>query len=139
MRFKFLEHTADVKFRAFGKTLEETFANSALAMFNSMFNGKIKEKIKERIKVNGKDLESLQYNFLEELLILFDSKEFFLAKVKNIKINQYKNKEYKLEAEVSGDKAENYKLIHDVKAVTYNEMFIKKEKDNYVAQVVVDV
>ena len=29
-RFKFLEHTADVKFQAFGNNLEEVFENSAL-------------------------------------------------------------------------------------------------------------
>ena len=30
-RYKFLAHTADAKFQAFGETLEEAFGNAALA------------------------------------------------------------------------------------------------------------
>ncbi len=133
-KFKFLEHTADIKFQAFGKTMEEVFENSALAMFNSMFDGKVKEKKKFKIKVKGKNSESLLYNFLEEFLFLLDSKNFFLSKIKNIKI-----KDDELMAEVSGDNVENYEVHLDVKAVTYNEMFVKKNTDGWVVQVVLDV
>ncbi|MFH1501297.1 MAG: archease [archaeon] len=133
MKFKFLEHTADIKFRAFGKSLEEVFENAALAMFNSMYGGKVKSNIKRKIKVSGKDNESLLYNFLEEFLFLLDSENFFLSTVKvKIKGNE-------LQAEVVGDKARNYEVHLDVKAVTYNEMFVKKEKLKYVCQVVLDV
>ncbi|MGB2763781.1 MAG: archease, partial [Candidatus Aminicenantaceae bacterium] len=30
-RYRFLEHTSDAKFQAFGNTLEEAFCNAALA------------------------------------------------------------------------------------------------------------
>jgi SHS2 domain-containing protein len=134
--FKFLEHTADIKFQAFGKNIEEVFKNSALAMFNSMFEGKVKKNKSFKINVKGKDFENLLYNFLEELLFLFDSENFFFANVQNIKIDK---KNFKLTAEIFGDGAENYEIHLDVKAITYNEMFIKKEKDNWIAQVVLDV
>jgi len=134
MKFKFLEHTADIKFQAFGKNLEEVFANSALAMFNSMFNRKVKKTEKFNVEAEGKDNESLLYNFLEELIILFDENQFFISGVEKIKI-----KDGKLQAKVVGDKAENYKISLDVKAITYNEMFVKKIKDKFVAQVVLDV
>lgn len=142
MKFKFLEHTADMKFQAFGKTLEEAFENAALAMFNVMYEGKVNTEIRKKIKVEGKDIESLLYNFLEELLFLLDTKNFFLSKVK-VKINKIKienNKEnFKLEAELSGDEARNYEISLDVKAVTYNEMFVKKQDKVYICQVVLDV
>jgi len=134
MKFKFLEHTADVKFQAFGNSLEEVFENSALAMFNSMYDGKVKKKITKRIKIEGKDNESLLYNFLEELLFLFDSEGFFLSEIKSLKI-----KEGNLEAEIVGDKDENYEIHIDVKAITYNEMFVKQEEKKWVSQVVLDV
>jgi SHS2 domain-containing protein len=133
-KYKFLEHTADIKFQAFGNSLEEVFENSALAMFSSMFSGKVEEKIEEKIEVKGNDNENILYNFLEELLFLFDRKGFFLSKIKNLKI-----KGNKLTAELLGDKAKNYEISIDAKAVTYNEMFIKKIKDTFVAQVVIDV
>lgn len=134
MKFKFLEHTADVKFQAFGKSVEEVFENSALAMFSAMSDEKVEKKIKKKISAEGKDYESLLYNFLEELLFLFDSEGFFWGGVEKIKI-----KDNKLTATVVGDKAENYELNIDIKAVTYNDMFVRKEKDKWIAQVVLDV
>jgi SHS2 domain-containing protein len=134
--FKFLEHTADIKFQAYGKDIEEAFENSALAMFNSMYNSKIKDKEKFKIIVQGKDFESLLYNFLEELLFLLDSKNFFLSKIKNIKINK---RRLKLEAEILGDDAKNYPISLNVKAITYNQMFVKKQENKWITQIVLDV
>jgi len=136
MKYKYLEHTADIKFQAFGKTVEEMFKNSALAMFNSMYEGKVKKTIKKSIQVKGKDFEALLYNFLEELLFLMDSEDFFLSSIKNLKINQEKKT---LKTEIFGDKAENYKIHIDVKAITYNSMFVKKIKNKWIAQAVLDV
>lgn len=134
-KFIFLEHTADVKFQAFGKDIEEAFSNSALALREVMTEkSKIKGKIKKKIIVKGKDKEKLLYNFLEEFLILFDSEGFVLSKIKKIKI-----KDEKLEAEVIGDNAKNYKFSNSVKAITYNQMFVKQEKGKWIVQVVIDV
>jgi len=139
-KFKFLEHTADVKFQAFGSSIERAFENSALAMFNSMYDGRVLRKIKKRIKVRGKDFENLLYNFLEELLFLLDSKNFFLSSCK-VKIDEEK---LKLDASLEGDKASNYKISLDVKAVTYNSMFVRQEgktkkTKKFITQVVLDV
>ena len=135
MKFKFLEHTADVKFRAFGKDIEEMFENSALALKETIAPKiKVKNKIKKRFKIEGKDNEAFLYNFLEEFLFLLDAENFLLNKVK---VRFVKSK--KLEVEVWGDKASNYKFTNDVKAVTYNEMFVKHENGKWVAQVVLDV
>jgi len=132
-RFKFLKHTADIKFQAFGKTLNEAFENSALATFNSINEEEIKTGIKKNIKVSGKDNESLLYNFIEELLFLFETEHFFLSKIK-VKITGGE-----LSAELNGDKTENYEAHVHIKAVTYSEMIVKKVKDKWVCQVVLDV
>ncbi len=136
-KFKFLEHTADVQFQAFGKTVEEMFGNASLAMFNSMHEGKVKAKKMAKIKASGKDYESLLYNFLEELLVLFDGEGFFLSKVKNLKIKKWDG--FKLEAEVVGDDAKNYEMHIAVKAITYHSMFVKQQGKTWVCQVVLDV
>jgi len=136
-KFKYLEHTADIKFQAFGKTLEEAFKNAALATFKAMYDGKVKEKKKIKFKVSGKDPEALLYNFLEEILFYFDSEGFMPGKIKNLKI--IKKKGYALSAEVSGDNIKDYETHTHIKAVTYSEMFIKKVKDKWIVQVVLDV
>jgi SHS2 domain-containing protein len=137
-KFKFLEHTADVKFQAFGKTLEECFKNSAIALKKTIFEDKTKEKKEMKIEVKGKDLESLLYNFLEEILYFLEADNFLLNKIKSIKIDK---KEKKLLAVVVGDKASSYNFTNPVKAITYNEMFVKQQKQgkSWIAQVVLDV
>ncbi|MBI2045435.1 archease [Candidatus Pacearchaeota archaeon] len=134
MKFKFLPHTADVKFQAYGKTLEEVFENSVLALINRICSDKIESREKIKFKVKGRDLEALMYNFLEEFLYLVDAKQFLASEVK-VKI---KNKK-ELEAEILGDSSEEYALEMHIKAITYNEMFVKEISGKWVAQVVLDV
>lgn len=135
MKYRFLNHTADIKFNAYGKSINEVFENSALAMYNSMYSGKIKYKIKKNFSVKGKDLESLMYSFLEELLILFDSENFIASRI-NVKVDE---KKLTLKCAAYGDTTTNYKIGLTIKAVTYNSMFIKKTRTGYISQVVLDV
>jgi len=87
MKYKFLEHTADIKFQAFGKTIEKAFENSAYALQEVMTKKiKIKPVIKKKIEVKGRDKEALLYNFLEEFLFLLDSENFVLSKINKINI-----------------------------------------------------
>ena len=142
MKYKFLPHTADIKFQAFGEGLEDCFKSASYALKDIICKDKIKNIKREKISVKGKDFESLLYNFLEEFLVLFDSEGFVLGRVDKIKINvKNKGKKLELDAEVLGDKAENYEIEGHVKAITYSEMFVKLDdkKKKYVCQVVVDV
>jgi len=140
MKYKFLKHTADIKFRAYGKKLEEVFENSGLAMFEAMHFVNIKKVQERKIKVRGKDIENLLYVFLEELLVLLDSDDFVFsgAEIKIIHKEKGDGKFY-LEGEIFGDDASNYQSGSAVKAVTYNEMFVKKIDREWVCQVVLDV
>lgn len=140
MKYKFLEHTADVKFQAFGKTLEEAFSNAAIAMFEVIVKTeKIEKKLTKKIETEATDKESLLYKWLEELLFLLDTEFFMLNSVKNMKITK-KGEKYNLKAEVVGDKfKDKYERYGAVKAVTYNEMFVKEKKGKAVVQVVLDI
>jgi len=136
MRFRFFSHTADLKFRAYGENLNETFANALYATMSSLTKAKIRPAKKFKVKVAGRNFESLLYNFLEEILFLIDSQNFFVSEIRNLKIDE---KNFQLSAELYGDDGENYEIFSTVKAVTYNEMFVKKFKDRWVAQVVLDI
>ena len=137
-QYEFLEHTADVKFRAYGKTLEEAFSNAALATSAVMTDvKKIKGKIEKTIAVQSKTKESLLYDFLEKLLYLLDTESFIASKVKSLKIK--KGKAFKLIATVIGDNADGYDVHPYIKAVTYNDMLIKEEKGKVTIQVVHDI
>jgi SHS2 domain-containing protein len=134
-KFKFLEHTADMKFQAFGKNENELFENSVLAL-KEVICGKIKvkKKIKKEIEVKGKDWESLLYNFLEEVIFLLDTENFLISKVK---IRERIG--FRIKATLYGDRVSDYKFTNNVKAVTYNEMFVGQIGKIWECQVVIDV
>ena len=136
MKYKYLPHTADAKFKAFGKDIDEVFVNSALAMFNILGDtSKVKSKKNKKIKIKSGNYEQLLYDFLEELLFLFETEKLFLHDVKDLKINE----DFSLNATIVGDNLGNYDLKGDIKAVTYNDMKIRKTNKGYEAVVVVDI
>ena len=121
-RFVFLEHMADIKFKAFGISLAETFENAAVAFSKYVSaNEKLKSNKKKTIKLKAADNEALLYSFLDELIYLVDAENFIVtsAKVKIEKNN--------LKASLLGANTKNLKLNH-VKAATYAEMYIRKIK-----------
>ncbi len=135
MPYRFLEHTADVKFRATGENLNEMFIASAEAL-NETIRGEIRilEQKEISFSVEGKDIESLLYNFLEEFLFLLDAENFLVSRIKSITISNDK-----LDCTVVGDSADNYAFTNDVKAVTYSDMFVREKNGGFECQVVLDV
>jgi len=138
-KYIYLPHTADAKFRAFGKSLEEAFANAAYAMTDVITDHKkVSNTIKKKIHVTSEDEKSLLYDFLEQFLILLDTEKFILSKIINITIRQ--KKKLSLVAEFSGDNHPGYyETKTTIKAVTYQEMEVIQEKGRVTLQVVVDI
>mgnify|MGYP000686892749 CR=1 FL=1 len=137
MKYKYIEHTADLKFQAFGESMEEAFANAAIAMFDFLTKtDKIEPLIEEKIEMESEDNKSLLYDFLEQFLFLIDTKQFLLHEIKNMKIRRIGSNKLRLTATAVGDTIDDkYAVGGDIKAVTYNDMFIRKEDDRYVVQV----
>lgn len=135
VKFEILPHTADGKFRAFGRTREEQFCNAVLAMFSFMFDiKKVEPKIKKEIIAKGKDEKALLYRWLEEFLILLDTDAFIPCKCGKIKISKTADG-FEIKGSMLGNRVGKHKHIGSVKAVTYSEMEIKKD----FVQVVVDL
>ena len=139
MRYEFLEHTADAKFRAYGSTLEEAFGNAALAMTAVMTDvKKVAVKRTLNIAATGEDLKSLLYDFLEEFIVAVNTEHFLLSKFGKIKIKKTSSG-YDITAAAAGDDLHLYETHDDVKAVTYHDMEIHEAKGNCWVQVVVDI
>jgi SHS2 domain-containing protein len=136
--FEFIDiTTADVAFIAYGKNLNELFANAALAMFEVMINTKqVEKKEEEKVYVEGHDLESLMFNWLNELLYVSDSKNLAFSEF-DVKIDE---KNFKLEAVCKGEEVnpQKHETRTVVKAATYHQMKIWKE-DVWKAQVILDI
>ncbi len=142
-KYEFFDKTADAKFKAYGYTLEESFKNALEAMTSIMF--KIEDieeyefdKEKREVSVEGTNLETLLYNFLEEAIFLL-SAESFVGLVEKIKIKEL-DEGYELKAVLIGTQSLNFESTGEVKAVTYNEMHVKtNETGLWECQVVVDL
>ncbi len=69
-RYEFIDHTADIAVKAYGKTLEEAFAAAAAAMFDIITRGsEIQPDEEIRISVKSIDIEGLLVTFLSELIL----------------------------------------------------------------------
>jgi SHS2 domain-containing protein len=139
-RYRFLQHTADAKFQAFGATLGEAFANAALAVASVMWDwAKVARNVRLPVGVQGQDLERLLVNYLEEILFLLDTRAFLLAGVENIRLEETEAG-WRLAADFVGDtNPAKYEITGEVKAVTYNEMRIERHARGASVQVVIDL
>ncbi len=139
--FRHEEHTADILVIASGRTLEEAFAWAGKAVFEIITDtSRVKPLRKVAIAVEGFDLENLLYKWIEELLFYHDTEGLVFRdfKVKRIYMEKH---EYKLEAEVYGERFDPERHEHRtiVKAMTYAEMSIRKVNNCYVLTFVVDI
>ena len=139
-KFEFLDiTTADVAFAAYGHTLKEIFTHSARAMFEVMVDtSDVEPEKKYVVEVEGHDLISLMFNWLNELIFLSSSEEMMFSKFA-VEIDE---KTLKLAANCYGEpiNAEKHELRTEVKAATYHKMeIVETENGEWKAQVILDV
>ncbi|MBN2203232.1 MAG: archease [Candidatus Aenigmarchaeota archaeon] len=138
MKFRFLDDfaTADVAFEAYGKTLNEAFSNSALAMFEVQTDVKTVEPlVSKKVELVSENKESLLFDWLSELLYLRDTSSMFFSKF-DIKIEG--KDRFKLTGKVFGDKIEGHELRTEVKGVSYQMMKIE-DGPEFKIRVILDV
>jgi SHS2 domain-containing protein len=138
-KYRILPHTADGKFQAYGQTLEEAFANAALATASLMWDWtNVEPRLRHFVHVRGIDREQLLVKFLGEIPYLFETKRFLLGKVDGLRIRP-EFEGFSLEALLGGETlSDRHEIFGDVKAVTYHELKIE-ECGGFTVQVVVDM
>uniref|UniRef100_A0A2K5P7L4 Protein archease n=1 Tax=Cercocebus atys TaxID=9531 RepID=A0A2K5P7L4_CERAT len=113
-KYEYLDHTADVQLHAWGDTLEEAFEQCAMAMFGYMTDtGTVEPLQTVEVEIQGDDLQSLLFHFLDEWLYKFSADEFFIPR------------EVKVLKEFSSSK---HPQETEVKAITYSAMQVYDEE-----------
>jgi SHS2 domain-containing protein len=140
MKYKILEHKADIKIKVYGKNLEDIFKNAALAMAQILKHGPIQNERKliqkkEKIKIKSIDRETLLADFLNEIL----AKSQITKNIYYVSYIMYRKlkEEVKLEAEIVSLPVENFD--EDIKAVTYHDLSIKEKNGNLEATILFDI
>eukprot|EP01025_Chloroclados_australasicus_P054750 TRINITY_DN6521_c0_g1_i1.p1 TRINITY_DN6521_c0_g1~~TRINITY_DN6521_c0_g1_i1.p1 ORF type:complete len:265 (-),score=32.33 TRINITY_DN6521_c0_g1_i1:310-1059(-) len=140
-KFEYLDHTADVQLHAWGCGLQEAFEQVGLAMFNYMTplaGVQISKDETRQYEVEGHDLDSLLFAFLDELLFIF-STELFVCK--QIQITSFDRQNFKITANGYGEifDRQRHEQGTEVKAITYSAMQIIEKENDAEVFVIIDI
>jgi len=129
---------ADLLVEGHGATLNEAFEQVALAMYNAItpLEG-ISERETFKIEVDGSDMMSLLFNFLDELLFQEDLNGLVTRRLE-VKVDPIRCKACAVcFGEHFSQKTHIAKIL--IKAVTYHLMEIKQIEDGWRIQLVFDI
>lgn len=137
LKYKIIDHTADVCVRVSGRSMEEVFVGSARAMMGIITNlEKVKPSDEISIEAQAENYEELLVNWLQEILYVHEVKKMvfkdFEVKIENDSLAVGKAYGEK----ISIDRHEFYSTI---KAVTYHNLRIIASKDKYRVDIVFDI
>ncbi len=136
MGYEWIEHTADVAVKVWGKDVQELFSEAAKALFSVITDiEKVTPKFEERIEAEGEGVEGLLVGWLNELL--------YLHEVKGMLFSQFEPKLTKgrVEGKTRGEPFDpsRHEILTPVKAVTYHGLELKREEGHWEATLIFDV
>jgi SHS2 domain-containing protein len=129
--------TADLLIEATGNSLGEAFANIALGMFNAITPiVDIAEEQEFELVAEGRDLDSLLFNLMDEFLYIHDTKHLIPNRI-DIEVN---TENLRAIAKCGGEKFSNktHEVGISVKAVTYHKMRIIEIDGQWFVRMVFD-
>jgi len=137
MSFEILPHTADVRLKVMGQSLDNLFLESLKGMNELMYGRgskrQTKTSIQETLKLTASNPTMLLIYFLSEVLTLSHIHRAIFYKVSFKSLS-----DTVVEVKISGTKTK--KIKKDIKAVSYHEAQIRKNKnDQYETLIVFDI
>ena len=140
-KFEWIDHPADIGFRAYGKSLADAFENAALALTNIIgVTDNIDEKEEVFVELEAEDVEALLYEWLDHLIYLQGARRIVGGRFEVKELSKVKEG-YELKAKLWGEEYDPAKHGPgtEVKAMTYHMMEINQEPERCSVQVVVDI
>jgi SHS2 domain-containing protein len=135
--FEVLEHTADIGFRARGRTLAGLFESAAEALVALALELEdVSPRESYALAAEGEDLESLLVNWLSEVLYWLDGKRVAMRRfeVKEIASGRVAAEGFGEPLDPARHRA---KLV--IKGVTYHQLRIERDEQGWVAEVYLDI
>jgi SHS2 domain-containing protein len=119
-RYRFLEHTADMLFEAYGKSFEDALENAAEAMFSVMCKiSSLNEEKSFSIEEQADNLENLTVFSLSAML---SGSEIGEVLPKRFKVEKFTHKDgvFSIRGKVYGGRWDSGKVKINIKAVTHH-------------------
>jgi len=136
-KYEFIEHTADLGFKAYGSSVEELFEHAAEALFESLIaRESVEERTERSIEVEADALDNLIVNWLAELIYLYDTERLVF---KSFEVKPIQNN--RLKANVRGEILDpaRHEIKTGIKAVTYHQLYVKEREGGWEARVILDI
>ena len=137
MKYRIIDHTADLGLHVFGADPSELFATAARAMFDIMVSpNSVHAERFFPLKVEGADWPDLMVNWLRELLYLWSGKGLLVHSVDILDIGAHR-----ITADVAVDTYDpvRHALGSEIKAVTYHQITVKRKLTGWEARIIFDV
>ncbi len=126
-RYRLIEHTADVGLIAYGGNLAEAFGNAAYGMFSIIAELRTVREVESRqLELEGKDMEALLFDWLNNLLYFFDTDMLLLRRFDISGLT-----ENRLQATCYGERhnPSRHRLKIGVKSATYHMLKVDRGKN----------
>ncbi len=124
--FAYLDHVSDVRLRAWGRSLEETFTQACLGMW-SLYSGasRVPDLNTWTVTVSGADYDELLVNLLNEMILTFDSEGLVAGRVQALSIHEAGDL-HRVEAVLAGCKSSDLAGPPEryLKAATFHDLTV---------------
>ena len=144
--YETFEHTADLGLRVQATSLNELFAEAGSGMTSLIVEDptSVSPNQNRSLKLTAPNLDYLYFDWLNELLYLYESEDYLCAQFQveiHSNLEQDENSIWNLVAKMSGERVDGNKheLSHEVKAITYHQLFVKEVEGGWLAEVIVDI
>ena len=135
--YEVFEHTADMGLRMRAADLNTLFSEAGRALFSVIAGDlqEVKPVEERRFSIAGDDREYLFFDWLAELLYVFEVEHMLFA-------------EFEVEVGPEGLTAvargepvdpERHHLEREVKAITYHELKVEADQNGWLAEVIIDI
>lgn len=135
--FETFDHTADIGLRIRASTINELFQDAARGLFSLLIDDleTIRPTIERTVQLSADSWDMLLFDWLDHLLYLFDAERLALSEF-DVTVQGFE-----LSAKVRGEIVDStrHPLAHEVKAITYHGLFVRRDGNEWLAEVIVDI
>jgi SHS2 domain-containing protein len=136
--YETFEHTADLGLRIRAVDLDQLFAEAGRGLFSLIIANLDDVRRVEEVSLGvvGAELDYLLFDWLNELLYLFETRRLVLVEF-NVRVT-----ESSVKATARGEPFDpvRHHAEHEVKAITYHELKVEQEQNGgWLAEVIVDI
>lgn len=135
--YEYIDHTADIGIRGYGKTFLDALSNVATGMFAVIHPlNQIEIQETRKLEIQAATLEDLVVQFLNHLLYLHDAKGF-IPKEYQFELSET----HKIHGIIQGEtfNPDKHLIYDEIKAVTYHQLRIEQKTDEWIIQVICDL